>query len=345
MIGTRRLFFVLTAVLCCLNMTAQVRVADAENAAPVPYANVYNAAGNFLGTTDADGLLPRQALREASIAVSHINYQSETVLTDTLRCGTIALRPITYRIGDVDVSTESLDYIRVSTYVRQYQIADSLPVSYSEGIYDFYFPRKNGRAKRHTVAAREVMREDILNDDGDASFYSNTPPKMERKPSALSAAQKLAQSGRDTINRENAKSFGAKITASYNKERGTCELYGDSAFSEKPFTFNLLGIHFQVTGYRYGYIYDISAGVPTFDKLQRSYDNWKMRLWFDGRKGHVTEAEEFSEMFVLASGYVSKAQMKEAMRRETQATVAVPPDIPALPKPLADAVARMRPAK
>lgn len=343
--GAKRLFFALIATVCCLNIAAQVRVVDAEDGTVVPYANIYNASGTFIGTTDIDGILPQRATKEVSLAISHINYKSAEVLIDTLHSGIIALQPITYKLGDVNISTESLDYIRVSTYVRQYQISDSLPASFSEGTYDFYFPRNKGKAKRHIVAAREVMSESILKDDKNASFYHNDAPTMRRNYSCLSTIQKIIEHDKDTIIASNIKGGVAKMKFDYNKKRETCEAYVDSMFIDKPFTFNFLGVHFQFTAYRQGCVFDTSAGNPTFDKLLRKYDDITMRLWFDGKKGHVTEVEQINEMFVTSVGYVSKAQMKEAMKHDAEQKVIVPPDIPALPKLLTDAFDKMVAAK
>jgi len=341
----KKFFVTATTVFLCANANAQMRVVDDFDGAAVTYANVYDDHGVFLGTTDMDGILPQQAEKKTRIAISHINYHSAEVATDTLRNGIIAMRAALHSLDSITVSASAKDYIVLSAYIRQYHIGDSTPASFKEGNYDYYFPCNGGRTKRHAKQVREVFRPSLIDDHAALTLFQNGPPKIRRKSNLLKMKENYSGADSSGVVVLSSDARFGKNKIRYDKKRQTCELYVDSMFNEKPFTFNLLGIHFQITSYNFGETYDISHGEPDLKSLLRSYDKLHVRLWLDGRKGPVTPVEEISEVYITSVSYASKASMKKAMRQNAESTVVVPPDIPALPKPLTDAFAAMVPAK
>lgn len=341
-----KLLFLLASITFFLGTAhAQVRVVDSYDGSAVAYANVYGRGGAFLGTTDIDGLLPQKASGESRISLSHINYHSLEVATDTLNSGIIAMQAALHSLDTVAVTAASRDYVVVSAYVRQYHIGDSLPASYCEGNYDFYFPVDGGRAKRHVQQQREVFSKQVLADKDKVLLYGNDKVTMKRETNFMKMLKRHPMpDSTGTVVIASDRRFGV-TKVSRDDERQICVAYVDSMFTEKPFTFNFLGIHFQITGCFFGETYDISHGQPNYKNLLRSYDKFQMRLWLDGRKGHVTPAEQIVETYVTSVGYASKAEMKEAMKQKAKRTVDVPADVPALPKPLQEAVDQMEAAK
>ena len=178
-------FLFVPALLWSVCTGAQITVNDADDGAAVSFASVYNADGTLIGMTDLNGLLPAQAEHDGPISIYHMNYGSVEVLPDTVHNSRVSIRRNVYMTPGMPAKSEKKDVAKLSVYVRQYHIADGIPASYQDGVYDFYFPYGKENARRKIRYTRSLFRKDILEDKKALPAFTDPLPDIKRSPDVL----------------------------------------------------------------------------------------------------------------------------------------------------------------
>lgn len=335
----------LLLLLMAITAKAQIKAVDRADGSPVQYASVFLADGTCVGTSGKDGTLPLPKGYSGRVTVQHINYGSHTFSTDTVKGGTVAMSSYTYSVPEAVCTYARPDYMVISAYARNYHMADSVPVSFLEGMYDFYIPLGKGRARRKIRWAREVFRTDLFGDDGDLFLYINTMPKMNGKTilGYFKSEGWLNDSTGSYVIGHGIRGLVAGVKR--DTAMKTLEVYYDSIFTADDFKFGLFGLSMRVTDMAKSETYHADDSLPKLKDLLRTNHYLCHYDRFHGKKKPEVRVDEFDELFVTGISYASKQDMKAALKDKTYTRQPIPDGIPPLSQPLADAIERMKPRK
>ncbi len=330
------LFFTL-----CAN--AQIRLVDAADGSPVQAASVFVEGGKCVGASGNDGSLPLSREYNGMVTVQHINYGSREFRADTVSGGTVRLTPYIYNIPEVTAKYERPDYLVITAYERSYMIIDSIPSSFCDAVYDYYVPLRHGRVRRKMHSMRNLHK--VRSQENSQSEFYSSPTMIKLKKKTL-------------LDKFRDKGYLADSTASGTVDRGragdvkgvrrdpigkTLTVYVDSVFANrKRRTVSLFGIKIRFENYKKGETYDTSGtSSPTLKNLVNMYEYLDMYMR-PGKKFEMKRCETFEDLYVIGVSYATKNEMKAAMKAEDTEPLVVPPSIPPLSKPLAEAVSRMK---
>ena len=330
------LFFTL-----CAN--AQIRLVDAADGSPVQAASVFVEGGKCVGASGNDGSLPLSREYNGMVTVQHINYGSREFRADTVSGGTVRLTPYIYNIPEVTAKYERPDYLVITAYERSYMIIDSIPSSFCDAVYDYYVPLRHGRVRRKMHSMRNLHK--VRSQENSQSEFYSSPTMIKLKKKTL-------------LDKFRDKGYLADSTASGTVDRGragdvkgvrrdpigkTLTVYIDSVFANrKRRTVSIFGIKIRFENYKKGETYDTSGtSSPTLKNLVNMYEYLDMYMR-PGKKFEMKRCETFEDLYVIGVSYATKNEMKAAMKAEDTEPLVVPPSIPPLSKPLAEAVSRMK---
>ena len=330
------LFFTL-----CAN--AQIRLVDAADGSPVQAASVFVEGGKCVGASGNDGSLPLSREYNGMVTVQHINYGSREFRADTVSGGTVRLTPYIYNIPEVTAKYERPDYLVITAYERSYMIIDSIPSSFCDAVYDYYVPLRHGRVRRKMHSMRNLHK--VRSQENSQSEFYSSPTMIKLKKKTL-------------LDKFRDKGYLADSTASGTVDRGragdvkgvrrdpigkTLTVYVDSVFANrKRRTVSLFGIKIRFENYKKGETYDTSGtSSPTLRNLVNMYEYLDMYMR-PGRKFEMKRCETFEDLYVTGVGYATKKEMKAAMKANSLKPLVVPPSVPPLSTPLAEAVSCMK---
>ena len=306
-------------------------------------ASVFVEGGKCVGASGNDGSLPLPKGYNGAVTVQHINYGSREFRADTVSGGTVRLTPYIYNIPEVTAKYERPDYLVITAYERSYMIIDSIPSSFCDAVYDYYVPLRHGRVRRKMHSMRNLHK--VRSQENSQSEFYSSPTMIKLKKKTL-------------LDKFRDKGYLADSTASGTVDRGragdvkgvrrdpigkTLTVYVDSVFANrKRRTVSLFGIKIRFENYKKGETYDTSGtSSPTLKNLVNMYEYLDMYMR-PGKKFEMKRCETFEDLYVIGVSYATKNEMKAAMKAEDTEPLVVPPSIPPLSKPLAEAVSRMK---
>lgn len=114
---TLRLLFVAFVLMTAMPISAQrIQVVDKEGNG-IPLAYVLTEDGNYIGSTDMDGVLADVKGAER-VAVTHVAYRPKLVTVSSLQGGRVSLDDLDYGIAEVVITPKP--YVYVEIYYRVY---------------------------------------------------------------------------------------------------------------------------------------------------------------------------------------------------------------------------------
>lgn len=161
----KALIIVLSSLFASLNVSGQAVLLDKTTGQRISYAQILNSKGAVVGTTDADGNLPRH-LPDEVVTIQHIAYQSKSVNASLFRKDApVALAPASYRLNTAAVAAKKREYIHLTTYFRSYQLNDSCMKYYRDGYLDFFIDTKHKDAERLVISVRNFQNDSLIGRD------------------------------------------------------------------------------------------------------------------------------------------------------------------------------------
>lgn len=339
---TKQRLISILLVFFALCSKAQLRLVDINDNCPVQAASVFVEGGKCVGASGNDGSLPLPKGYNGTVTVQHINYGSKEFLADTVSDGTVRLTPYIYKIPEVTAKFERPDYMVVTAYERSYMIIDSIPSSFCDAVYDYYVPLRHGRVRRKMRSMRDLHK--VRSQENSQSEFYSSPTMIKLKKKTL-------------LDKFRDKGYLADSTANGTIDRGrsgdvkgirrdlagkTLTVYIDSVFANrKRRTVSFFGIKIRFENYKKGETYDTSSNSsPTLKNLVNMYEYLDMYMR-PGKKFKMARCETFEDLYVIGVSYATKEEMKAAMKDDGLEPLAVPPYVPPLSAPLAEAVSRM----
>ena len=326
-------FFLLMSALC---VSAQIKIVDMTDSSTVHAASVFISGNRCVGVSGADGLLPLPNGYKGKVTVNHINYYEKEFLADTVSSGVVMLKPRAYAIPEVEAKVGEPDYLVISAYCRAYVFTDSVPTSFREGLYDYYFPIGSGRVKCKTRSEKKVHTLDDKYGFS-RSFFSWRYMLLENLPKSDiftdTASDKVVSRGWK----------GCVLGLKNDTVNKTFTAYCDSAFAgADSLTINIFGYKIRFMGIKEGEVYSTKYGQPKLSNLLRRYCCVNAKGKTPG-KNPMTPIDMYEELYVTGVRYATKAERKAAMKDKTAEQLVVPADVPPLSKPLEEAVSQMKP--
>lgn len=334
-------FLFVPALLWSVCTGAQITVNDADDGAAVSFASVYNADGKLLGMTDLNGLLPAQAEHDGPISIYHMNYGSVEVLPDTVHYARVSIRRHVYATPETPAKPEKKDIVKLSVYVRQYHIADGMPASYQDGVYDFYFLDGKENARRKIRHMRSLFRKDILEDKKALPAFTDPLPDMKRSPDVLTEGILASLNGGSEVEKKLYKNGSCIGLLRVDRQQRIYEAVIDSAYAGLPVQVNVLGVHLRIANAIAGETFSMTDGNPDIKDLLRKHLYLQNFIRLHGKDNPETKDEQFTETYVLSAGYVDKDTMKADMKTDQAADFVMPDGVPALPASFDKDIGRM----
>ncbi len=178
MINQNILTLILITFFCSLN--AQVYVFDSYSNSPVSNVKIFSKEGRILATSNINGEINISEVafsKNDSIEIYHSNYISQRMIwTEFREMSKIYLNPDSVtNLREVILTTKKSEYLLLKGYFMTYQIIDDVPVSFSDGIVEYYINLNKGKvADTRILESRTFKNKDSItafgNRKGNSTF-------------------------------------------------------------------------------------------------------------------------------------------------------------------------------
>ena len=114
----RNLVLIISTFWALTPVFSQKRLVDASDSSPIPAASVFDALGNMVGLTTADGVLPEISVSVYPITISCIGYEQLVVKSADEK--KLAMTPTVYNLAELVVVPVKRNILKQTFYVREY---------------------------------------------------------------------------------------------------------------------------------------------------------------------------------------------------------------------------------
>jgi hypothetical protein len=167
----RQLKFIISIAFLLLSSTsfAQIRIEDKVTFSSIPFAQLIAPDGRLVGSSDMGGkidtaLVDRFVKSSDTLEVQHISYENQAMKwKDIKQNGIIRLVPRKVVIPEITVTNKKEKMVLVlEGYFRCYQLKDSVPEYYADGLVKYYIWNDGKRFKNKVEAYRLFRNQEIL---------------------------------------------------------------------------------------------------------------------------------------------------------------------------------------
>lgn len=152
-----------------LPSNAQIKVIDSTDHKSIAFAQLIASDGRLVGTADANGridttLVDRFVKNSDTLEVQHISYKNQSKSWEDLKnAGSVYLLPREVIIPEITVTNKKEKMVLVlEGYFRSYQLKDSVPEYYADGLVKYYIWNDGKRFKNKVEAYRLFRNQEIL---------------------------------------------------------------------------------------------------------------------------------------------------------------------------------------
>ena len=148
----------------------QIHLIDKQDNFPIPFAQLFSEGGRLVGTSNINGIVNVRSLSKfindsSRIVIEHISYNNLSIPFDSLKnIDTLRLpeRPMLLPEVTVGVKTKSPDILVLKGYFRSYQLEDSIPKYYTDGIVEYFISLSKKKPLRMKVLDHRSFRNEAL---------------------------------------------------------------------------------------------------------------------------------------------------------------------------------------
>ncbi len=301
----------------------QIRLIDRQNNSPIPFAQLFSAGGRLVGTSNINGVVNVRNLSKflndsSRIVIEHISYNNLSIPFDSLKnIDTLRLseRRILLPEVTVGVKPKSPDILVLKGYFRSYQLEDSIPKYYTEGIVEYFISLGKKKPLRMKVLEHRSFRNEelvkkekpratmvIMVAAGVPYIYSLTALQELDKSYSL---KRLSENEYD-IKHDSAVVGIVRISKPLNLIQVNVDLIApQKAKTEKLFNYISKIEHIDITAnYSFQKLSDLSKENLESRKEYR-------RIYFKHKKEKkFTKIDVIDEFYVLKKWYLSKADLR-----------------------------------
>jgi len=164
--------YLLVAFLCHFFGTkAQILIKEKESDQNIPFVELRDLGGRILGMSDENGIISQEVIDKIAkidvneVSFNHISYQTiKLQKRQFLNSKFITLSRNTIVLDEVIVSPNKVNYsfLLVKGYYRTYNIIDTQPKSYADGIVEYLYPNNS----KDDILIRRLQERSYLHSTG-----------------------------------------------------------------------------------------------------------------------------------------------------------------------------------
>ena len=348
----KRFFLLILGGLLCWNIAeAQRRVVNVVDDKPVSSAPVFDAQGNVVGLTSAEGDFSKVPESSYPITIRCIGYES--IILEHPVDTVLQMMPAVYELEEVVVSA-SREVMKQTFYVREYfticSETDTM-THFLEHMCDRYVPAsKNVKFKKNDLYFRNTRSYKYYQiDDKDSVAVSDKPTSKALLDLLDTEEVDATESfkGQLGVNRAYEKKGKSGIMHSRKQNQHTFTDFKDALASKKdhighlPWVFNLMGLSMDVVQAYKTHVYkanDASVYQPK-DLIQAGV---VIEVLGTGKylRQMVNSKDPVNifiamEYYVVSREYISKDQAQEECKnKKLKVDFNVPSTVPELSEPI-----------
>ena len=114
----RNLILIVSAFLVFTKAYSQKRLVDVADSSPIAAASIFDASGNMVGLTTADGILPEIPASVYPITISCIGY--EQLVVNSADDKDLVMMPTVYNLAELVVVPVKRNILKQTFYIREY---------------------------------------------------------------------------------------------------------------------------------------------------------------------------------------------------------------------------------
>lgn len=156
-------------LLIFINFSAfgQVVLFDKGNKIPVAFAHVVSGSGDLIATSNVDGVIKLDTISKydnQSLIIQHLSYENlELTEGEMHRRDTIFMYKKMIVLPDVLVKSGEMDVIVLRGYFRSYELENSIPKFFFDGIVEYFIPIRNkNRVKMRLIEYRSYGNKTLI---------------------------------------------------------------------------------------------------------------------------------------------------------------------------------------
>lgn len=300
---------------------SQLKIVDGKTGEAVAFAHLMIEGGKLGTASDINGIVSIPEIEEkaknssAAITIQHLGYDNlEISLQELKQLQLIQLNERDIILPEVTVSpANGYDYIVLKGYFRSYQMDNRELKYYTDGIVEYYFPRKGKKFQIDLIEHRSFRNQELIDQMKKRStmvtVVSAGIPYMNGNTIIDDLDKKYIFA--DTANRQEILKNNSKVGYSKkNSSEGTVQVNIDRILPEKEEVHSLFGYtsriqHIEITE---NYLSDDVQNLRIDDLESRK----EYREIFYSHKKDSAEViiEVIHEFYVIEKKYVTKKETK-----------------------------------
>ena len=332
----RALVSVISFLIAFTVANAQMRVVDALDKMPVSAASVFDASGNMVGFTTADGILSDVQPQAYPITLRCMGYEQLTIGEPGDK--TWEMMPLFYELDELVVSQEKRTVMKQTFYVREYisllANTDTVAILVERMANSFVPISKDAKFRGSSslnilnscmYARYKVMGKDSVAVDKDPEIPSmlsvmrlvedevEAPEHFKVEGSQAKPYEKKSKSGASLLYRQNSQSFTLVKDA----------LAGKKEHSVSPWVLKLLGLSMNIQQ-----LYTTQAYVVNEQGIYKPEDLIEAGLVMEAEgKGKILKKlfetgqpaviRIMVELYIVDRDYYSNEEAKEEYRNNS----------------------------
>lgn len=314
-------FIFISLFFICKITVGQIQILDKLDNSPIPFAHLISEKGDLIATSDINGnidlgRLSRMVDEESNIIVQHISYNNLRISYSKLKRSksiSLLVRKIALPEVKVNASHDKNMILVLKGFFRSYQLVDSVPKYYTDGIVEYYITSKN-KLKNRVVEHRSFYNAQIINNEkirvATVSMDVAGIPYIDALPIAKQIGEEYSfKKVNNMFDIEKEDSIVGRIKT--ENELGKVQVSVD-----------LIAPQMDRTRKLFGYISKIPKIMITENYFSRNplkpiKSNLESRkeyrkIYFKHKKDKVfSENDVIHEFFVINSYYISKTKLKK----------------------------------
>lgn len=293
---------------------AQIIVLDPSSGVPITFAQVLDGKGAIVGCTDEKGMFP-PVEKYPLIEVEHLGYECLQVKTQGLKGGdTLYMKPVAYDMGEVAVSAPHRDYICLTGYFRCYQLNDSCPKYFTEGLAEYYIPLNGKRPETRTEVSITLCNRSLIERERNRSFELGDRHLFVPYFYGKVLPQQLKE---ECVMRDTA---GVTLLLNHGAEAGL--LWVDTLSHVCRVNYNVLAGEREKRLSLFGYTQRLTTQIQEQTLKQKEDDGYSYmdllnqkgyrKLFYRYKKDSTEQMiEVVDEIYIYGRSYLTKQEMKE----------------------------------
>ena len=346
----RNLVLIISTFWALTPVFSQKRLVDASDSSPIPAASVFDALGNMVGLTTADGVLPEISVSVYPITISCIGYEQLVVKSADEK--KLAMTPTVYNLAELVVVPVKRNILKQTFYVREYfsmcNSTDTITF-FSEHMANRFLPatkdaKFKGSSSLRILGSKNYSRYQLFGKDSIVTDPKSAFPSMlnvfELNKEDVVAPKSFRNQGTANKLYEKSSKSGMSLIQKQNDQTfiQTEDMLADTKDHKfSPWALKLLGFTMDFKQYYSSHSYRINEkGVYNSNDLVEA----SFVIEADGKGKYLRKAlksekpiiiRSMAELYVVDCEYLTKEEAKEEYDyKPTRVRFDIPSTVPPL---------------